>query len=557
MLKIKELYSGYNGVDIIKNVNLQVDKGEILFIIGPNGCGKSTLLKSIANLIEYRGTIKFDGVDSNKYERKSFAQKVGLMSQLSEIHFPYTVYETVSLGRYPYLKGAFSSLSKEDVKIILDSIEKVGLTEYRDKMITELSGGQIQRVFLAKLFAQNPDIILLDEPTNHLDFKYQVELLEHVKTWAKTNKKIVIGVLHDLNLVHYFADKVIMLDNGNIVSEGTSMEVLNDDKLKNVYDIDIKSTRRIRGAILCTTNQGLFVLRELMISEKRIPMLHKLYAHMMENGCDRVDEVIENKEHELFSTSEDGIKYVVKRWYDGKECDIRKEQEIVGATKNLAKLHKVLRGPIDFGEESETFVMEGEDLRKEYCRHNREMKKVRAFIRGKVGKGEFELAFLKHFDAMYDWAQSASVRLENSEYELLVQQSKEKTTITHGEYNYHNVLMVQDGIATTNFEHFHQDVQLADLYYFIRKTMEKNRWNILLGDKIIDAYSQIMSLGKHELEYLAISLSYPEKFWKAANSYYRSSKAWIPTKSVEKLEMAIRQMDEKKHFLETIFSFHL
>ena len=230
MLKIKELYSGYNGVDIIKNVNLQVDKGEILFIIGPNGCGKSTLLKSIANLIEYRGTIKFDGVDI--HERKIFAQKVGLMSQLSEIHFPYTVYETVSLGRYPYLKGAFSSLSKEDVKIILDSIEKVGLTEYRDKMITELSGGQIQRVFLAKLFAQNPDIILLDEPTNHL---------EHVKTWAKTNKKIVIGVLHDLNLVHYFADKVIMLDNGEIVSEGTSMEVLNNDKLKDVYDIDIKS----------------------------------------------------------------------------------------------------------------------------------------------------------------------------------------------------------------------------------------------------------------------------------------------------------------------------
>ena len=108
-------------------------------------------------------------------------------------------------------------------------------------MISELSGGQIQRVFLAKLFAQNPDIILLDEPTNHLDFKYQVELLEHVKTLAKTNKKIVIGVLHDLNLVHYFADKVIMLDNGNIVSEGTSMEVLIDDKLKYVYDIDIKS----------------------------------------------------------------------------------------------------------------------------------------------------------------------------------------------------------------------------------------------------------------------------------------------------------------------------
>ena len=240
-IAVKQLSVTLGNRHILHDISVSIPMGKITTLIGPNGCGKSTLLKSIANLIEYRGTIKFDGVDSNKYERKSFAQKVGLMSQLSEIHFPYTVYETVSLGRYPYLKGAFSSLSKEDVKIILDSIEKVGLTEYRDKMITELSGGQIQRVFLAKLFAQNPDIILLDEPTNHLDFKYQVELLEHVKTWAKTNKKIVIGVLHDLNLVHYFADKVIMLDNGNIVSEGTSMEVLNDDKLKNVYDIDIKS----------------------------------------------------------------------------------------------------------------------------------------------------------------------------------------------------------------------------------------------------------------------------------------------------------------------------
>jgi len=103
----------------------------------------------------------------------------------------------------------------------------------------------------------------------------------------------------------------------------------NEVSVLDQYDIDIKSTRRIRGAILCATNQGLFVLRELMISEKRIPMLHKLYVHMMENGCDRVDAVIENKEHELFSTSEDGIKYVVKRWYDGKECDIRKEQKIL------------------------------------------------------------------------------------------------------------------------------------------------------------------------------------------------------------------------------------
>lgn len=241
MLEIKNLSSGYDGVDIIKNINLSIKKCENLFIIGPNGCGKSTLLKTIANIIEYRGSIKIDDKEISSLDRKNLARKVGLMSQVSEIYFPYTVYETVSLGRYPYSKGIFDILSKEDKCIILENISKVGLMEFKDKMITELSGGQVQRVFLAKLFAQNPDIILLDEPTNHLDLKYQIELLEYVCHWAKSKNKIVIGVLHDLNLVHHFADSVVMLQNGEVISNGNPKNVLNGEKLKEVYDIDIKS----------------------------------------------------------------------------------------------------------------------------------------------------------------------------------------------------------------------------------------------------------------------------------------------------------------------------
>lgn len=240
MLEIKELCSGYNKIDIIKDINIKVNKGENLFIIGPNGCGKSTFLKSIANIIDYNGRIEIDGEDISSLKRKDLAKKVGLMSQVSEIYFPYTVYDTVSLGRYPYMESKFGNLSKMDRKIILDSIEKVGLTDCKDKMITELSGGQLQRVFLAKLFAQDPDIILLDEPTNHLDFKYQVELLEYVRYWSKANNKIVIGVLHDLNFVHYFADSVILLDNGRVVASGNPKYVLNDDIIKDVYNIDIK-----------------------------------------------------------------------------------------------------------------------------------------------------------------------------------------------------------------------------------------------------------------------------------------------------------------------------
>lgn len=123
----------------------------------------------------------------------------------------------------------------------MDSIEKVGLSDIKDKLITELSGGQMQRVFLARVFAQDPDIILLDEPTNHLDLKNQIDLLENLEQWIKTKNKIVVGVLHDLNLVQYFADNILMLKDGQVVSYGPPQKVLNDPILDELYGINIKS----------------------------------------------------------------------------------------------------------------------------------------------------------------------------------------------------------------------------------------------------------------------------------------------------------------------------
>ena len=240
MLEVKNLYSGYDGRDILKDISFKVKNGENLCIVGPNGCGKSTLLKSIANLLEHRGSVIIDGKEVSSMDKKSFARKIGLMSQITQIYFPYTIYDTVSLGRYAYSKGALSKLSKEDDRIILESIEKVGLLDIKDKMITELSGGQIQRVFLARVFAQDPDIILLDEPTNHLDFKHQIELLENLSEWVKKNNKIVIGVLHDLNLVQYFADNVLMIKSGKVVSYGKPEDVFKRDVLNDIYGIDIK-----------------------------------------------------------------------------------------------------------------------------------------------------------------------------------------------------------------------------------------------------------------------------------------------------------------------------
>ena len=241
MLEVKNIYCGYSGEDVVKNVSFKVSRGENICIVGPNGCGKSTLLKAIANLLSFKGQILLDGKDTKLLKRKELATKVSLMTQSSNVLFPYSIYETVALGRYAHLNGVFSRLSKNDDEIINKSLDKVGILDIKDKLISELSGGQLQRVFLARAFAQDPDVIILDEPTNHLDLRYQIEILDYLKLWAKENNKIVVAVLHDLNLVQNFGDKVLMLKEGTLINNGETKEVLNGRDLEKVYGIDIKS----------------------------------------------------------------------------------------------------------------------------------------------------------------------------------------------------------------------------------------------------------------------------------------------------------------------------
>ncbi|MCR1952339.1 MULTISPECIES: ABC transporter ATP-binding protein [unclassified Clostridium] len=241
MLEVKNVCCGYNGIDIVKQVSFNINRGENLCIVGPNGCGKSTLLKAISNLISFNGEIKLDGKNINTLKRKELATKIALMTQSSNIQFPYTIYETVALGRYAHLNSIFSRLTKKDEVIINESLKMVGILDIKDKLISELSGGQLQRVFLARAFAQDPEVILLDEPTNHLDLRYQIEILDYLKNWAKEKNKIVIAVLHDLNLVQNYGDRVLMLNDGVIKGNGNTKEVLNSNDLEEVYGIDIKT----------------------------------------------------------------------------------------------------------------------------------------------------------------------------------------------------------------------------------------------------------------------------------------------------------------------------
>ena len=324
------------------------------------------------------------------------------------------------------------------------------------------------------------------------------------------------------------------------------------------YQTEVYSTRRIRGAVLCSTDKGLLLLAETKAAPGRIPALAALYRLLNENGFAMVDTPLANKDGEYVTQAEDGSRYVLKQWFQGKECDVRRESELLESVRHLARLHLVMQMPeASEGEKPQEMKRMGETLGEEYDRHNRELRKVRAFVCRRSVKGEFETEFLKGFDQMYELARAAAEHLKEAECEKLYEEACRKNTIIHGDYNYHNLLFCPQGLAVTGFEHAHRDIQMEDFYYFLRKTMEKHRYDERLGTRMIRAYDAVFPMSRREREYLAVRLAYPEKFWKTANIYYHSNKSWISAKSVEKLQTAVAQTEEKKRFLANLFAFHL
>lgn len=323
------------------------------------------------------------------------------------------------------------------------------------------------------------------------------------------------------------------------------------------YDIEIISTRKIRGAFFCDTNEGTMLLKETKISGRRALLLYLLLCHLESEGYPGVDTPVFTKEQTMVSTSRDGTRYMLKKWYSGRECDVRREQDILEAGRNLARLHQCMQWKSISETNDDMVPPTGRHLKEEFLCHTREMKKVRSYIRSRVSKGAFEYLFLEHFEKMYHLAMQVTARLEESEYEELYRDSISEKRLVHGDYNYHNVLMLPGETATTNFDHFRADIQVQDLYYFLRKVMEKHRWREELGDAILNSYSSIRNLEKRELEYIALKLAYPEKFWKTASMYYHSNKAWVPEKNVEKLQLSIAQTEEKLRFIENLFTFTL
>ena len=239
MLKVEHLTCGYGGAPVVKDLFFEVPAGRRLCILGPNGCGKTTLLRALAGLLPHEGKVTAEGRDLAAMDRRQLARTVALLSQISSVYFSYTVYETVLMGRYAHQTGgAFSGPGPEDRAIALECMERTGVADLRDRQVTELSGGQLQRVFLARTFAQQPRIILLDEPTNHLDLKYQVELVQELKAWVAGEGRCVVGVLHDVNLALDLADLFLLMEEGRARYFGPAAE-FDPAALNRVYQMDV------------------------------------------------------------------------------------------------------------------------------------------------------------------------------------------------------------------------------------------------------------------------------------------------------------------------------
>lgn len=233
-LKLDNVSIDLSNKKIIDNISFEIKKGDFVGIIGPNGAGKSTLLKAIYRVLKNKsGSIYLNSKSISEYSYRDSAKNMAVVSQISDINFDLKVIDMVLLGRSPY-KKFLDGDNKEDYKIAIESIKKVGMLSFKERSFLSLSGGERQRVLLARALAQKTDFMILDEPTNHLDINHQLNFLDSIKKENIT----VLCAMHDLNISAIYCDKIIALKEGELLYYGYTNDVLTREVILELYDVD-------------------------------------------------------------------------------------------------------------------------------------------------------------------------------------------------------------------------------------------------------------------------------------------------------------------------------
>lgn len=306
------------------------------------------------------------------------------------------------------------------------------------------------------------------------------------------------------------------------------------------YDMEILGAVRGRGSMILKTDQGIRQISPFDGSEERLEQEREFKENLYETGFHHIDCCVPNREGELITCDRYGNPYVMREYFEGRECNPGSICDLNQAAANLAIFH--IRGRELYAKEGRTYAYREPG---NFRRKTQEMKKIRSFISKRPTKNDFELLYIEAYDAFYRQAIDCQAMMD----------ACDRTNIAghigycHGAYNYHSVLFCGGYLATVNFDRFHVGYQLIDLYQFIRKVMEKNNYNFDMAVKIIEEYDRILSLTREDYRYIYILYSYPEKFWKVSNRYMNSRKCWISPANLEKLSKLITDEQEKQKFL--------
>lgn len=356
----------------------------------------------------------------------------------------------------------------------------------------------------------------------------------HSGTRDRSDHRMIMGIIS--NFETYYDGGVKRYFEKGEGGHGMDEKIL---ELVEQYNIEVTGGYRGRGGYHLTTSEGFWILKEFHSSAGKLIDEQEYKENLIRQGFPLVDEYVKNKDGSYFIQDRYRVVYVLKKYFQGEECNIRKKEEVYQAGENLGRLHRASNAcPV-----SRRLKERYRPLNLQFAKKTRELRRVYRYVSAIGQKNPYERLFAHCFPGFLKQADRAMLQIEALPEKAL------EPGIVHGDYNQHNILYTREGLATVNFDHFSYESQLLDLHHFLRKVLEKNHFSMEYAYEVIGGYSSIIGLRPLDYQLLYCLLAYPDKFWKVSNHYFNGKKGWIAPKRMEKLNDLIDQNQTKEKFL--------